>query len=68
MISRHWASRVILSDRRISFLPKVVHFVKYFKFKKVNTFSYHPKTDGLVERLNSTLCKSLSMYVSKRLG
>ncbi|XP_015762141.1 PREDICTED: uncharacterized protein LOC107341253 [Acropora digitifera] len=33
--------------------------------KKVNTSSYHPQTDGLVERFNSTLCQSLSMYVAK---
>lgn len=27
--------------------------------------AYHPQTDGLVERLNSTLCQTLSMFVSK---
>lgn len=34
IISRHWAPQVLLSDRGISFLPKVVHFVKYFKFNR----------------------------------
>ena len=36
-----------------------------FQIHKVNTSSYHPQTDGLVERVNSTLCQSLSMYVAK---
>ena len=34
-ISRHWAPRVLLCARGITFLSnKVVHFVKYFKFKR----------------------------------
>ena len=36
-----------------------------FQIHKVNTSSYHPKSDGLVERFNSTLCQSLSMNVAK---
>ena len=31
---------------------------------KVLTTSYHPQCDGLVERFNSTLAQSLSMYFS----
>jgi len=38
---------------------------KTFQTHKVNTSSYHPRTDGLVERFNSTLRQSLSMYVAK---
>ena len=33
-ISRHWAPRELLCARGITFLSKVVHFVKYFKFKR----------------------------------
>ena len=66
MISRHGSPRVLLSDRGTNFLSKVVAEVcKIFQIHKVNTSSYHPQTDGLVERFNSTLCQSLSMYVSK---
>ena len=66
IISRHGAPRVLLSDRGTNFLSKVVAEVcKIFQIQKVNTSSYHPQTDGLVERFNSTLCQSLSMYVSK---
>ena len=49
IISRHGASRVLLSDRGTNFLPKVVAEVcKIFQIQKVNTSSYYPKTDGLV--------------------
>jgi len=66
IISRHGAPRVLLSDRGTNFLSKVVAEVcKIFQIQKVNTSSYHPQTNGLVERFNSTLCQSLSMYVSK---
>ena len=66
IISRHGAPRVLLSDRGTNFLSKVVAEVcKIFQIQKVNTSSYYPETDGLVERFNSTLCQSLSMYISK---
>ena len=62
IISRHGAPR----DRGTNVLSKVVADVcKIFQIQKVNTSSYHPQTDGLVERFNSTLRQSLSMYVSK---
>ena len=66
IISRHGAPRVLLSARGTNFLSEVVAEVcKIFQIQKVNTSSYHPQTDGLVERFNSTLCQSLSMYVPK---
>ena len=66
IIARHGAPRVLLSDRGTDFLSELVAEVcKNFQIQKVNTSSYHPQTDGLVERSNSTLCQSLSMYVAK---
>ena len=66
VISRHGAPKVLLSDRGKNFLSKLVAEVcKIFQIHKVNTSSYHAQTDGLVERFNSTLCQSLSMYVAK---
>ena len=66
IISRHGAPRTLLSDRGTNFLSKLVAEVcKIFQIHKVNTSSFHPMTDGLVERFNSTLCQSLSIYVAK---
>ena len=66
IIARHGAPRVLLSDRGTNFLSKLVAEVcKVFQIHKVNTSSYHPQTDGPVERFNSTLCQSLSTYVAK---
>ena len=66
IIARNGAPRVLLSDRGTNFLSKLVAEVcKIFQIQNVNTSSYHPQTDGLVERFNSTLCQSLSMYVAK---
>ena len=66
IIARYGAPKVLLFDRGKNFLSKLVAEVcKIFQIHKVNTSSYHPQTDGLVERFNSTLCQSLSMFVAK---
>ena len=65
-IARHGAPKVLLSDGGKNFLSKLVADVcKIFQIHKVKTSSYHPQTDDLVERFNSTLCQSLSMHVAK---
>jgi len=66
IISRHGAPIEILSDRGSNFLSSLFREVcKIFKIHKLSTSSYHPQTDGLVERFNGTLIQSLSMYVNK---
>lgn len=66
IIPRHGAPRTLLSDRGQNFLSLLVAEVcKIYSIKKLNTTAYHPQTDGLVERMNSTLCQILSMFVSK---
>ena len=58
---RHGAPKHILSDRGANFLSTLIQDVwKYLNVKKVNTSGYHPQTDGLVERFNSTLMNMLS--------
>ena len=66
IIPRHGAPRTLLSDRGKNFLSLLVAEVcRLFSIRKLNTTAYHPQTDGVVERFNSTLCQTLSMYVSK---
>ena len=66
IISRHGAPRVLLSDRGSNFLSNLVKEVcTLFRIRKVNTTAYHPQCDGLVERFNSTIATTLSMFVSR---
>ena len=65
ILARHSAPRTLLSDRGSSFLASIVKAVcQIINTRRLHTTAYHPQTDGLVERFNSTLCDSLSMYVS----
>ena len=62
---RHGAPKTLLSDRGKNFLSKLLREVcKILNIEKLNTSPYHPATDGLVERFNSHISQSLSMYVS----
>ena len=62
---RHGAPKTLLSDRDKNFLSKLFREVcNLLSIKKLNTTAYHPQTDGLVERFNSVISQSLSMYVS----
>lgn len=63
---RHGALEHLLSDRGANFLSSLIQDVcKYLNVKKVNTSGYHPQTDGLVERFNSTLTNMLSKCAEK---
>ncbi len=61
IICRHGCPKRILSDRGSHFNNQVIKEVME-KFKVDHGFStpYHPKTNGLVERFNKTLCESLA--------
>ena len=62
---RHGSPKTLLSDRGRNFLSKLVKEVcKLLSTDKLNTSAYHPMTDGLVERFNSYISQSLSMFVS----
>lgn len=66
IIPRHGAPRSLLSDRGKNSLSNIVKEVcNLYSIKKLNTSAYNPACDGLVERLNSMLCQTLSMFVSK---
>ena len=58
---RHGAPEHLLSDRSANFLSELILEVcKYLSIRKVNTSGYHPQTDGLVEKFNSTLISMIS--------
>src|SRR5436190_23640475 len=66
IICRHGCPKIILSDRGTHFRNKLVDgLCERFEIKHKLSSPYHPQTNGLVERFNRTLCKSL-VKVSKR--
>ena len=66
IISKYGAPEKVLTDQGTNFLSKLIEEICIlFKIKQLRTTSYHPQTDGLVERFNRTLCDMLSNYVSE---
>lgn len=64
IVLRHGAPRVLISDRGKTFLSHVLEEV----LRATNTVhktcsSYHPQTDGLIERFHRTLSDVISMYI-----
>ena len=63
---RHGAPEHLLSDRGANFLSDLVQEVcRLLNVTKVNTSGYHPQTDGLVEKFNSTLINMISKCCQK---
>jgi predicted transcriptional regulator len=61
IICRHGCPKRILSDRGSHFNNDMVKgLVEKFDIKHGFSTPYHPKTNGLVERFNKTLCESLA--------
>jgi hypothetical protein len=57
------APKRLLSDRGAQFMNSLIEALcTTHGMKKVFTTSYHPQTDGLVERFNHTLCSMLSTF------
>ena len=62
---RYGAPARLLSDRGATFLSDVVRVATdVFGVKKTNTSPYHPQTDGLTERFNSTMANMLASFES----
>ena len=58
---RYGPPKKLLSDRRQIFLFKLSDDIyKILKIQKIYTAAYHPQTDVMVERFNSTLRDMLS--------
>ncbi|CAB4443573.1 unnamed protein product [Rhizophagus irregularis] len=61
IICRHGCPKKILSDRGSHFNNKLVELLmEEFQIKHNLSTPYHPKTNGLIERFNKTLCESLA--------
>ncbi|RWS19028.1 integrase core domain protein-like protein, partial [Leptotrombidium deliense] len=66
IMCRHGCPQRILSDRGLPFLSNVTKDVyKLMNTKHVKTTSYHPQTNGLVEKCNGIAGGMLSMFVNK---
>ena len=66
VVTRHGVPTQLLYDQGASFLSNLMKNVyKLLGLKKVNTTAYHPQTDGLIERFNSTSTGMLSKKVKK---
>ena len=64
IVCRHGTPKELLSDRGTSFVNNIVKaFCETMKIKHVLTTSYHPQTNGLTERLNKTLCETITKFV-----
>ena len=56
VVCRHGVPEELLSDRGANFMSELIQGIcEVLGVKKVNTSGYHPQTDGLVEKFNSTL-------------
>src|SRR6266498_2430733 len=67
IICRHGYPRKIISDREIHFNNQVIeNLLERFKIRHNLSTPYHPKTNGLVERFNKTLCESLAKLNEER--
>lgn len=65
VICLHGIPEQLLSDRGSNFLSSLIQEIcNQLGVKKVNTSGYHPQTDGLVEKFNSTLINMIAKSCS----
>ena len=58
---RHGIPEELLSDHGTNFQSMLIQEVyNLLGVKKINTSGYHPQTDGLVEKFNSTLISMIA--------
>ena len=67
IVCRHGIPSELLSDRGQNFLSTLMQEIcRLLKVKKLNTSGYHPQTDGLVEKFNSTLIEMIAKCASDK--
>lgn len=65
VICHHGLPRKILTDQGSAFKSKLItDLLSLLQVKQVQSAPYHPACNGLVERLNGTLLRSLKRYAS----
>lgn len=65
VVLRHGVVRQLLTDQGSNFTGRLMNEVyELLGVKKLQTTAYHPECNGAVERLNQTLIRMLSHYVS----
>jgi hypothetical protein len=61
IICQHGTPSIILSDRGTHFVNETIKLMKEeVGFRHKLSSAYHPQTNGLTERFNGTLCRSLA--------
>ena len=66
LFTRYGAPKVLFSDRGRNFMSNLVNALcEIFDVTQHHTSAYHPSTNGMVERQNSTLAQSLRTYCGK---
>ena len=67
VVARYGSPRVLLSDRGQAFMSKLIKAMcEIFQITQHHTSSYHPNTNGTVERQNSTIAQTLRMYCDNK--
>ena len=67
IVCRHGVPEKFLSDRGYNFLSDLImEMCRVLGIKKLNTSGYHPQTDGLVEKFNSTLLGMMSKCLDSK--
>ena len=63
IFARYGSPLILMSDRGRNFMSKLINALcEIFEITQYHTSSYHPNTNGLVERQNSTIAQSLRAY------
>ena len=66
IVCRHSCVNTVLTDQGTNFTSKLMKDVcRLVSSKKLQTTTYRPQTDGLVERFNKTIVQCLSAYVNE---
>ncbi|KAK3105624.1 hypothetical protein FSP39_002098 [Pinctada imbricata] len=69
IISRYGAPSILFSDRGRNFMSNLIGALcEIFEISRHHTSSYHPNTNGLVERQNSVIAQCLRTYCAKDQG